>query len=337
MSKNGLFRLQDNTPEAYTNESRDFQLFLRLYDCVNNGTKFYIDSILDSVDTKTISSSLLGLLRTKLGFFNETEFTERELRYILRGFPYLIKDKGSKRAIDDAVYIFMNAKGMSVPHKIDIDNGLHVIHIDIESALEDTKMLDVMLSFVIPTGYTYDINFYSPQVLTGGFDYRSHGYMLDVTQNQYTGVVRGRNSDHCVFEDDEVYNRSFGYAASSVSTAHDEFWVSFTPSETAPHLYQPYAEKSWTATLVSNEWAWVEDQTPSLTGVRVLGYSSSGPTWKPDPNQNPVHIYTSTQSWSNYPSSVVGTIGASVTGSNDEDSGTFEVRGFSDNNGGENE
>ena len=78
----GIFRLQDNTPEAYTEDSRDFQLMLRLYDCVNNGVKFYIDSIPDTVNTKKCNAALLDLLKTKLGFFSSIEFQERELRSV---------------------------------------------------------------------------------------------------------------------------------------------------------------------------------------------------------------------------------------------------------------
>lgn len=355
MSKNGLFRLQDNTPEAYTNESRDFQLFLRLYDCVNNGTKFYIDSILDSVDTKTIDSSLLSLLKTKLGFFNNTEFSERDLRYILRGFPYLIKDKGSKKAVDDAVYIFMNAKGISVPHKIDVDNALHVIHVDIESALEDTKMLDAMLSFVVPTGYTYDINFYSPQVLTGGFDYRSHGYMLDVSQNQYTGVVRGSAftlGRGFVEETSPDPDNTVGYRINEASglypvisqssgIAGGNLWAQF--SATVSDAVFSYSSSPVGKVLASNGSEWVlRDRSPDdacieLGGVPIRSGALISCVIKYD--QRPLRFYNSTAVFTNYSSSVVGTVGSSVSGTTTDpvQGGTFEVRSFSDTNGGENE
>ncbi len=60
-----LIRLQNMVPEVYPNNSRDFQLFCRLYDCVFNGNKFDIDSILDICDTEYIDSKLLRLLQSK--------------------------------------------------------------------------------------------------------------------------------------------------------------------------------------------------------------------------------------------------------------------------------
>ena len=59
-----LFRIQDKTPEVYTSTSRDFQLIGRLYDCIINGVKFDIDSILDIINTDFIDSKLLKLLQT---------------------------------------------------------------------------------------------------------------------------------------------------------------------------------------------------------------------------------------------------------------------------------
>lgn len=49
-------RLQNNVPEVYVKESRDFQLLCRLYDCILNGVKFDIDSMLNITDSKSCSN-----------------------------------------------------------------------------------------------------------------------------------------------------------------------------------------------------------------------------------------------------------------------------------------
>ena len=91
-----LVRLQNNTPNVYTNESRDFQLFCRLYDCVNNGFLYDSDTITDIIDTSMCRSSLLSLLQTKVGFFEDTsQLDDRGLRIILGAYPIIIKNKGS--------------------------------------------------------------------------------------------------------------------------------------------------------------------------------------------------------------------------------------------------
>ena len=48
-----MLRLENNTPSIYCQKSRDFQLFCRLYDVVNNGVKFDIDSIINKKMPRT--------------------------------------------------------------------------------------------------------------------------------------------------------------------------------------------------------------------------------------------------------------------------------------------
>ena len=186
----GLFRLQDNTPEAYTEDSRDFQLMLRLLDCVNNGVGFYTDSISNTADTKLCSASLLELLKTKIGFLSNVEFQERELRYILRGFPYIMKYKGSLRGIQEAVYVYMNAKGMSCPHRVYTDNDEHKIIIYIESDVSDVTMLDEMFKFIVPAGYQVEYVFYQPTTEESKYAYTLSGSLLNVSDSA-NSVLRG--------------------------------------------------------------------------------------------------------------------------------------------------
>ena len=106
-----VWRTAYNVPEVYPNESRDFQLMGRLLDCVVNSTKFNIDAIRNLSNAGDIMGSLLPLLQNKLGFFSHENFTDTELREILIAFPYLIKDKGSKRAINGAINLFVRLHG----------------------------------------------------------------------------------------------------------------------------------------------------------------------------------------------------------------------------------
>ena len=92
-----MFRLQNNTPSYYVNNSRDFQLFCRLYDYINNGVKFDIDSIININDPLKINDRLLNLYGSKVGFFTNKNINTNVLRRILKAFPYLIKYKGTKK------------------------------------------------------------------------------------------------------------------------------------------------------------------------------------------------------------------------------------------------
>ena len=105
-----MFRLQDNTPSVYVNQSRDFQLFCRLYDCINNGVKFDIDTMLNILDPMKINDRMLNLLCTKVGFFPKAQYNSNVLRHIIASFPYAIKHKGTLLGIEIAVGTILKAE-----------------------------------------------------------------------------------------------------------------------------------------------------------------------------------------------------------------------------------
>ena len=58
-----LIRTKNSVPQVYVSESRDFQLFTRVLDFVQNGLKFDIDSIVNVVDTQLIPTNYLDNLK----------------------------------------------------------------------------------------------------------------------------------------------------------------------------------------------------------------------------------------------------------------------------------
>lgn len=164
-----MFRLQDNTPSVYTNQSRDFQLFCRLYDCINNGVKYDIDSIINILDPMSVNDRILNLLCTRVGFFPRSHYDSNLLRHIIDSFPFAIKHKGTKIGIEIAVstilkaekdiYTLRNDFGITVQ----IDNSNHSIAIYATSAIENLHALDDFLSYILPVGYTYTFGKYDPR------------------------------------------------------------------------------------------------------------------------------------------------------------------------------
>lgn len=158
-----VFRLQENTPEVYTNTSRDFQLIERLYDCVINGIRFDVDSILNIVDTNSIDSKLLSLLQTKIGFFTQNGITDDDLRYILKAFPVIVKNKGSLKGIEGAVNVFLKLKHVNTNVYIKIFNKQgqypYIVQIGLNMPYMDTALLDEILKYVLPTGYVVSYMF----------------------------------------------------------------------------------------------------------------------------------------------------------------------------------
>lgn len=157
-----MLRLQNNTPSVYVDKSRDFQLFLRLYDCVNNGVKFDIDTIISSLDPLDINDRMLDLLATKVGFFPKISYDAKLLRYIIESFRYIIKNKGNKTGIQSAVCCILKAENDFSTSQVLIDNDNHKILIYTSNDLYNKKALRELLEYVLPVGYTYNIERYTP-------------------------------------------------------------------------------------------------------------------------------------------------------------------------------
>lgn len=151
-----MFRLQNNVPEVYVQESRDFQLFCRLYDAIQAGVKFSTDSLAYASSTKNCNSRLLDLLKTKVGLFFDINISDDNLRLVIDAFPHIMKNKGSVKGIKYIVNLFSR-----LTNEVDaigsIDESAlsseHVLRLTFENDLKNDQLLIELLKYVIPTGY----------------------------------------------------------------------------------------------------------------------------------------------------------------------------------------
>ena len=161
------FRIRNNVPDVYVKKSRDFQLLCDLFDVVNNGVKFDIDSIMDLSNTQVTRESMLTYLQSKLGFNTSKTIPQDVLRTLLKCFPYLVKRKGSRQGIEEAICLFLNVIYADCQHDITIFNnknksisGNYVILVSLkDNVLKNLNILDDLLKYVLPTGYVlnYDL------------------------------------------------------------------------------------------------------------------------------------------------------------------------------------
>lgn len=154
-----MFRLQNNVPEVYPDKSRDFQLFCRLYDVAFNSVKQSIDSLQNVTNTGLCDSSLLELLKDKLGFYTSVDASEEELRYILQAFPTIMRYKGSKKAIDYITNLYSRLiSSISTAKHVDISivGSSYMIEVSSEAPVVKTDLLFELLKYVLPTGYIID-------------------------------------------------------------------------------------------------------------------------------------------------------------------------------------
>lgn len=154
--------LTKKVPDVYVEESRDFQMMLRVMSCIENSIKYDIDTMQNITNTEKINSDLLSNLSTKLGFFPRKEFYNDTLRGILIGFPFLLKYKGSRKGIELTIICFLHIVGYSAQYKIDIDQNDFKINIGIAHNLSNTDILKEMLRYIIPTGYAIKIYQFIP-------------------------------------------------------------------------------------------------------------------------------------------------------------------------------
>ena len=167
-----MFRLINNVPEAYVNRSRDFQLLCNLFDLVNNGVKFDIDTIMTQQDTELCRDTLLPLLQHKLGFFTGTTIDDESLRTILKVFPSLVKKKGTKEGIIEAIQLFFYTQNVNGNTAVYIRNSLggvsgdYIVQCELTSqVVSNLDILYEILKYIIPTGYFVEYFIYRDSVL----------------------------------------------------------------------------------------------------------------------------------------------------------------------------
>lgn len=206
-----IFRLQENMPDVYVRKSRDFQLLCNSFDAVFNGVKNDIDSITNVVDTRLCSERLLPLLQTKLGFFTNKHLTATELRTVLQAFKYIVRDKGSRTGIREAIEVFLKVANASNKSRIQIvDNfvsidghtsetrpgNTYIVEVAIEGQQMDTTLLTELLKYVLPAGYQLKYSFYNAtQTVTQIHDKDTvHIIFVDKSDNNGIRLTTSNNS-----------------------------------------------------------------------------------------------------------------------------------------------
>lgn len=144
-------------PSNYYKQSRDFQLLLRLFEITLNDVKTNIDLINSNsewVDDKLIELAIMGL-----GFIPKKEYSSRYLNYLYRLFHYMLRYKGTKKAIEACVNVFYKINGSSETVNIEVDKENWTINIYIKEKIDNIyiSFLDNILEYILPVGFDYII------------------------------------------------------------------------------------------------------------------------------------------------------------------------------------
>lgn len=154
-----MFRTENNIPQNYIEESRDFQLLSRLYDLTYNGLRYNIDSMINLNDPMKINDQFLPLLGTKVGFITDKNIEVNLWRYILSSFQYSLKYKGSIKGVRNAVSSILLYEGKTQEDikKIEYNSDTNVIYIYVSRQIDNIEALDEYLRYILPAGCVYEI------------------------------------------------------------------------------------------------------------------------------------------------------------------------------------
>lgn len=95
-------------PEVYR-QSRDYQVFLKMWDIVLNTVKFDIENWLDLYDPLTCKFELLPTLADHIGYKYNYARSITENRVIIKTFNKLIRNRGSEVGIKLAMALSLNS------------------------------------------------------------------------------------------------------------------------------------------------------------------------------------------------------------------------------------
>lgn len=222
-----LFRLQNNVPEVYVNQSRDFQLFCRLYDAWQGSIKYQIDKITDTFEPTQTTDNLLSLLASRVGFFPRVSLDANVMRYIIAAFPYIIRNKGTEAGIVAAVNAILKAE--NDPRSLEeaivtINNkgGLseYSVTIQTQNDIYNKVALREVMRYVLPFGYTYQLARYGSLTQSGTSLVTNSNITDVISLTQRAGSVRS-SQDSFTPEDGAAYHNIGTYNTGYVVGSKD--------------------------------------------------------------------------------------------------------------------
>ena len=151
-----MFKVENNVPKFYSEESRDFQLLCRLYDIVLQSVRYSIDSVSFTSDAVSANDNMLQEIATKAGFFHDiNEYSKYKTSLLLKSFPNIIRYKGSMKCINLILNLFERLANTHIHEEY--DKHRNVLTIKYEQTDANTlELLESLLSYVKPTGMFVD-------------------------------------------------------------------------------------------------------------------------------------------------------------------------------------
>ena len=151
-----MINLRQLLPKVYYNESRDFQLLMRIYEIMFNYLKTNVDMISYQPLADNSDNKFLDLLCTTLGLKLTHQYNNEDLSLLCTVFVDSIRNKGNIKSIKQILNLLICIEGCTTEAYIeqDIENTLYIY---IPSEVKDLILFKDVLEYIIPTGTKYKI------------------------------------------------------------------------------------------------------------------------------------------------------------------------------------
>ena len=144
------------TPWEYSSQSRDYQVIARLYTALFNYVKMYIDNM--SIWDINIDNKLTMLRAKTLNFEPDHSWDLDDLEAVTTCFKYLIRNKGTVKALEYCVDILMrieNIVGESINDVVTMSQ--YNVTIKVPENLFTLGIIEDLVKYLLPSGLTYNI------------------------------------------------------------------------------------------------------------------------------------------------------------------------------------
>lgn len=153
-----MLQLQKFTPDVYYKQSRDFQYLGRLFDIVLNSCKTEADILHSLPLSQDSPNSLLQLASYTLGLrLKTTHYTDQQLKAVLQIFPFLLKNKGSIKAVELLCVSLLRADNLDGEVGLIYNEANAELVIQLPPDFSATAFLMEVLTYILPAGVSYYI------------------------------------------------------------------------------------------------------------------------------------------------------------------------------------
>lgn len=167
-----MIKVHKSIPEAYYENSRDFQLLGRVNEVLYN----YLLMNSNLVNNNNVSNDtlldMINLILYSLGFYGEHDYPNTNLLILASVFKTIMKIKGTKAAIEYCIDILFKSQNIKSEYNLKIgtliksfrtseldDNGNEYQYLELylPSDVKDTVLIEDLFEYILPAGFIYNI------------------------------------------------------------------------------------------------------------------------------------------------------------------------------------